>query len=124
MSALPLLVQIIHRRCYKLSEIQHKLHLSINGQKIRSIRFVDDIALIAESEGDLNLMLQCLDATLTKFSLKINIKKTKVLVVNKSVQQNAAYIKIRDESVEQVKEFCYLGSLITEVTDLQEKLRE
>lgn len=58
--------------------------ISINGQKIHSIRFTDDITLIAESEGDLNRMLHCLDTTLTKFSLKINKKKTKVLVVSKN----------------------------------------
>jgi hypothetical protein len=58
---------------------------------------------MAESTGDLNIMLHCLDTILTKFSLKINIKKTKVLVVSKSDQQNAANIMIRNESVEQVK---------------------
>jgi len=71
--------------------------ISINGQKIYSIRFVDDIALIVESEEDLNLMLNYLDTTLTKFSLKININKTKVLIVSKSDQQNTATVKIRDE---------------------------
>lgn len=52
-------------------------------------RFADDIALIAESEEDLNLMLNYLDtAILTKLSLKININKTKVLVASESDQQN------------------------------------
>lgn len=52
-------------------------------------RFADDIALIAESEEDLNLMLNYLDTAIqTKLSLKININKTKVLVASKSDQQN------------------------------------
>jgi hypothetical protein len=74
--------------------------ISINDQKIRSIRLADDIALMVESTGDLNLMLNCLDTILTTFRLKINIKKTKVFVVSKSDQQNAANIMIKNESVE------------------------
>jgi len=58
-------------------------------------------------------MLKCLNTTPTKFNLKINIMKTKVLIVSNSDQYNTGNIKIRDESVEQVEEFCYLGNLIT-----------
>jgi hypothetical protein len=56
--------------------------ISTNGQKIDSIRFADDIALIAESAEELNFMLNYLDIALTKFNLKININKTKVLIVS------------------------------------------
>jgi hypothetical protein len=87
--------------------------ISINGQKIHSIRFADDIVLIAESTEELNLMLNYFDIALTKFNLKININKTKVLIVSKSDQQNITNIKIRSEAVEQVKKFYYLGNLIT-----------
>lgn len=86
---------------------------TINGQKIHTIHFADDIASIVESNGDLSLMLNALDTALTKFSFKINIKKTKVFVVNRSDQHNTANIKIKEKSVEQVEEFCYLRSLIT-----------
>jgi len=66
---------------------------------------INNIALLAESEEELSLMLNYLDTTLSKFSLKININKTKV---GKLDQQNTTNIKIRDEPVEQIKEFCYL----------------
>lgn len=36
-----------------------------------------------------------------------------MLAVGRSGQRNTSYIKIRDESVEQVKAFSYLGSLFT-----------
>jgi hypothetical protein len=85
-----------------------------NCQKIHSIRFADDIALIVGSAEESNLMLNYLDIALTKFNLKININKTKVFVVSKSDRQNITNIKIRSESVEQVREFYYLRSLITE----------
>uniref|UniRef100_A0A2S2R187 Reverse transcriptase domain-containing protein n=1 Tax=Sipha flava TaxID=143950 RepID=A0A2S2R187_9HEMI len=112
MSSLPLLIQPIEE---SIKEIKVNTNgISINGQKIHSIRFADDIALMAESTVDLKLMLHCLDTTLTKFSLKINRKKTKVLVLSKSDQQNATIIIISNESIEQVKKCCYLGSLITE----------
>lgn len=40
--------------------------MAINSQKIHFIRFTDNIALIAEYEGDLNLMLNTLDSTFNK----------------------------------------------------------
>jgi len=67
-----------------------------------------------ESEGDLNFTPNGLDTTLTKFNLKINIKKIKVLIASKSDKHNTAKINIGDESIYQEKGFRYLGSIITE----------
>lgn len=98
--------------------------MAINSRKIHFIRFTNNITLMAEYEVDLNFMLNVLDATKIKVSLKINIKKTKVLVVSRSGQHNTANIKIKNESVEQVKKFCYLGSLITEDSGSIKEVRE
>lgn len=57
-------------------------------------------------------MLNVLDTALTKS--KHNITKTKVIVVNRTDQHNTTNIKIRDEPIEQIKKFCYLGGLIIE----------
>ncbi|KAI5755057.1 hypothetical protein M8J77_013699 [Diaphorina citri] len=88
--------------------------VKINGQNIHSIRFADDIALLAESEQDINQMLNYLNQTLNKYKLKINAKKTKSMVISKTDHNIIANVKIENEPIQQVKEFCYLGSLISQ----------
>uniref|UniRef100_A0A8D8RMY9 Craniofacial development protein 2 n=1 Tax=Cacopsylla melanoneura TaxID=428564 RepID=A0A8D8RMY9_9HEMI len=88
--------------------------ITIGRQQIHSIRFADDIALLSESEGDLTLMLNSLDSALNKSKLKINPSKTKSMVISKLDQNIIANIRLKSEIIDQVKEFSYLGSLVTE----------
>jgi len=44
--------------------------------------------------------------------MRINIKKTKVLKISKG-KETIVRINIRGKEIEQVKEFCYQGSMIT-----------
>jgi len=90
----------------------HSREISINGYQIYSIRFADDIALLADSEEESSLMLHILDSSLDKFTLKINSKKSKIMVINKVIPN--ANITLNNEQIQQVNEFCYLGSLITD----------
>ena len=58
------------------------------------------------------------------YNMKINTKKTKVLRVSKGSESDTEdniYI-VAGEIIEQVKEFCYLGSMIS--NDATEKSRE
>jgi hypothetical protein len=68
----------------------HSRAISINGKLFHSIRFADDIALLADSEEELSLMLHILDSSLDKFKLKINSKKTKVMVISKVITNTNA----------------------------------
>lgn len=55
--------------------------IKLNGTKIDILRFADDIAVIAENEKELQRMMRCMEGTLlSELSMKINIKKTEVLV--------------------------------------------
>ena len=54
------------------------------------------------------------------YNMKVNTKKTKVMSVSK---RSESAMKIdAGEIIEQVKEYCYLGSMISD--DATEKLRE
>lgn len=87
----------------------------MNEQNVQSIRFADDIALVAGKEDDMNEMLNILAEKLIKYKLKINTNKTKTMIVKKSRSNiNAeAHIYLGDTSIQQVTEFCYLGSIIS-----------
>src|SRR6218665_1402385 len=78
--------------------------------------------MLAGSESDLQRMMDRLNMLTVNYNMKINTKKTKVLrVSNESESDNEDSI-VAGEIIEQVKEFCYFGSMISD--DATEKSRE
>lgn len=84
-------------------------------QTIDKITYADDTVLIAESEEDLKKMLNNIESEGKKWSIQINEKKTKTMVVK---GKGHVPIKIKsncgNKNIEQVKNFCYLGIQIGE----------
>ena len=75
-----------------------------------NLRYADDIVLLATSEAELQELVDRLDRVSRKYSLLINVNKTRVMA-NDSI---ACHILIQNEQLEQKDTFPYLGSLITE----------
>ena len=84
--------------------------LQIGGRMITNLRYADDIILLATSEAELQELVDRLDRVSRKYSLLINVDKTKVMASDGI----ACGILIQNELLEQVDTFPYLGSLITE----------
>ena len=80
--------------------------------------------MLAGSESDLQRMMDRLNMVSVNYNRKINTKMTKVLRVSKaSESDNEDTIGlVAGENNEQVKEFCYLGSMIS--NDASEKSSE
>src|SRR6218665_1542758 len=68
--------------------------------------------MVANSQKGLQAMMDRLDRTSREYGMKINIKKTKILKISKG-KETMVRINIGVKEIEQVKEFCYLGSVIT-----------
>src|SRR6218665_1620614 len=64
------------------------------------------------SQKGLQTMMNRLATTSREYGMRINIKKTKVLKISKG-KETIIRINIGGQEIEQVKEFCYLGSMIT-----------
>ena len=77
---------------------------------ITNLRYADDIILLATSEAELQELVDRLVRVNRKYSLLINVDKTKVMATDGI----ACRILIQNELLEQVDTFPYLGSLITE----------
>src|SRR6218665_462230 len=86
--------------------------IKVGGRGIKALRFADDQAMVAKSQKGLQAMMDRLDRTSREYGMKINIKKTKVLKISKG-EETMVRINIGGKEIEQVKEFCYLGSVIT-----------
>ena len=50
---------------------------------MNNLRYADDTVLIAQSQDDLQAIVNTLDRSSQKYGMEINIKKTKVMVVTK-----------------------------------------
>ena len=57
--------------------------VNIGGRRIKCIRFADDMALLAEDERMLNNMLMELNERFADYGMKINISKTKAMVIGR-----------------------------------------
>jgi len=84
----------------------------VYGTRISSLRFADYIDLIAESPTELQDLTDKVDQSSNRLGLKINKQKTKSLAIWK--EHEDLQIMLTGEQLEQVSEFVYLGSTITE----------
>ena len=75
-----------------------------------NLRYADDVILLTTSEAELDELVDRLDCVSRKYSVVINVDKTKVMASDGI----ACRILIPNELLEQVDTFPYLGSLIIE----------
>jgi hypothetical protein len=87
--------------------------VKIGGNLVKDIRFADDQGMIASTEKGLQKIMDRLNSTAEKYGMKINIKKTKVMRVSRNVGEKIN-IMVNGKQIEQVENFKYLGSTITE----------
>ena len=85
--------------------------VNIGERRIKCIRFADDMALLAEDERILKNMLLEPNDRCEDYGRKINISKTKAMVIGR--KQKKIDVRIKYESVKQVDIFKYLGCNIS-----------
>ena len=88
--------------------------VNVEGTNYNNIRYADDTALLAGNEKELSELTSKINDVGKEFGFKINIKKTKAMVVNKKPNSPKINIGIEWQHIEQVTSYVYLGSLITE----------
>jgi len=87
--------------------------IKVNGMRLQMLRFADDVVIIAQGEINLKRSLESLDDILkSNYKLKINRKKTEVMVCAKDPEN--INIKMDDDALKQVPKFKYVGSIFTE----------
>ena len=87
--------------------------IRVGGKLINDVRFADDQGMVANTETGLQKIMDNLHRTAEQYGMRINIKKTKVMMVSRRVGQKVN-IRINGKSIEQVQSFKYLGSTMTE----------
>jgi hypothetical protein len=85
----------------------------VGGEPLKDVRFADDQGMVASTEQGLQKVMNRLNETAKRYDMKINVKKTKVMVVSRE-EGKAVNLTIDGQKVEQVKTFKYLGAIMTE----------
>jgi len=80
--------------------------------RIPILMFADDMVLMAESEEELEGMMERVKDFCDQWRLEVNTGKTKVMVVCQDGGQVAS-VHYGDEELECVREFTYLGTMFT-----------
>ena len=88
----------------------HEGSVSIGGRLITNFRFADDIVVNAEEE-EAGVLIDCLDRTTTTYKMEIGPDKTKLMTDNTNSFQRE--IKIKGQRLEEMENFKYLGTIIS-----------
>ena len=94
--------------------IQEAEGFKVGGVNINNICFADDTVIIADSQEKLQHILDTINQKSEELGLRINISKTKCMVVSKKNEKPRCNLVINNEPIEQVPNFNYLGSIIEE----------
>ena len=93
--------------------------IQIARRNISNLRYADDTTLMAESEEKLKCLLMKVKEESGKVGLKLNIQKTKMIMVSGPVTS----WEIDGEIVETVSDFIFLGSKITSDDDCSHEIK-
>ena len=90
----------------------------VKGELLKDVKFADDRGMVAQMEKGLQTIMDALSKTGKEYDMKINVKKTKVMRLCRNGCKreggNPINIKIEGQEIEQVNQFRYLGSLISD----------
>ena len=92
--------------------------IKIAGRSINNLRYADDITLMAESEGELKILLMKVKEESERVGLKLNIQKTKIMASGPITSW-----EIGGETVETVSDFILGGSKITADGDCSHEIK-
>ena len=92
--------------------------IKIAGKNINNLRYADDTTLMAEREEELKSLLMKVKEESEKDDLKVNIQKTKIMASGPITSW-----QIDGETMETVRDFILLGSIITADDDYTHEIK-
>lgn len=102
--------------------LENESGIRFSGRKVTNLRYADDAVLIAESPEELQRMMDKLNEVCKEYGMAINVKKTKVMVVNGTGRVDCSIV-LDNTVLEQVDRYKYLGSWITEEARCEEEIK-
>ena len=118
----PLLFNVYSESIFEEALLSENEGIIINGKVINNIRFADDTVIIASSAEELQRLLSRTSTFCEQYGLKINVKKTKYMIITKGTDIQAN-INLLGRQIERVQKYKYLGTWITENNEQTTEIR-
>ena len=98
-----------------LNETQytHPFVISYAQGSLSDVAFADDVAVLSDYLHQLKSALETLSSTASRVGLQINWKKTKIMPIENTVSAPLSTVEINGQACEVVRQFTYLGSIIS-----------
>jgi len=93
----------------------------VSEAPINNLKFGDDIALVAESGDDLQLLISKTDTESQRFGLTIITTKAEVQCI--SPMKKLLDMEIKGEKLKQMTDFVYLGGKISDRRNIKSRHR-
>ena len=93
---------------------EHDGKVSIGGRNITNLRFADDIDALAEEEQELEVLVESLDKTCTRYKMEISAEKTKLMTNSANGIQREREIKVKGQTLGTVTSSKYLGAVVSD----------
>ncbi|CAG9832973.1 unnamed protein product, partial [Diabrotica balteata] len=107
----PLLFNMYSEAIFEEALLSQSEGIIINGRSINNIRYVDDTVVMASSAEQLQLLLNKTNSFCKKYGLKMNIKKTKYMIIAKKTNI-PTNIHLGNVPIEKFDTYKYLGTCI------------
>ena len=98
-------------------KIEEAIEHVLNGVSVNNIRYADDTLLIANTLKGLQQLLNRTTVVSEEYGLKLNVAKTKYMVIRKNVIPNVDGLHINNSPLETVQQIKYIGSTVNEKWD-------
>lgn len=95
--------------------------IAIHGTRVNNLIFADDVDLIEEDINNIQENVETLQKEGKAAGLRINISKTKTMTFGR--RESTKVVEVDGESLENVEEFVYLGSLLTWDNDCGKEIK-
>ena len=83
--------------------------VEIGDTSVSCLLYADDIILLSSTQGGLQKSLDVLEKFCTSWKLEVNEQKSKVIVFNSNGKSYLNRFKFKNNIIETVKSYCYLG---------------
>ena len=97
----------------------------IGGRVITNLRYADDVVLIAGGMEELQELVHRVNKASVQFGFSLNASKTKDMKICRkpNYEEELNFITVNNKRIDNVKEFIYLGTLITNNCDDTKEIR-
>ena len=102
----------MYSECLTKESLDGLRDFNIGGKIIQTLKYADDLVLMAKEQTVLQGMIDKLIETGRYYVMEMNVEKTKVMRISR--QPSPVTITIEQQQLENVKCFKYLDTMLTE----------